>query len=395
MIAHRIQNMIPSATFAMVSRAAELRQQGVDVIGLNAGEPDFQTPEEICIACKRAIDDGKTLYTPVAGILPLREAICTKLKLENGLQYNPSQICVSTGAKQALSNAIMSICNPGDEIIVPTPCWVSYIEIIKLAGGVPILVSTNQDFTLDVFRIEKAITKKTKGIIINTPNNPTGAVYDQDVLLQLAEIAVRYDLYVISDEVYEKLVFSGKKHVSIAALGPEIFKRTILINGFSKAFAMTGWRLGYVATESEELIKGITALQGHTTSNTNSFVQWAGITALERCAKDTEQMRIAFEERRDFLYQALLEIPGITCNKPEGAFYLMPDVRYYFGKTYKQKVINTSEEFCNFILDEASVALVQGDAFFMPGTVRIAYTNSMNNIKKGVTAIKKALEMLR
>lgn len=393
-LSRRIREISPSATMVMFARAAELRAEGKDIIGFNVGEPDFPTPEKIRRACIAAIDEGKTKYTPVSGVLPLREAICKKLKDDNGLVYKPSQICVGTGAKQELYNAVLCICGEGDEVIIPKPCWVSYVEIVKLAGAVPVLVDCYPDYSLNVQAIEAAVTERTKAVLINTPNNPTGACYTEAELRALGELACEKDFYVISDEVYEKLIYDGAEHVSIAALSDEIYERTILINGFSKAFSMTGWRLGYVAA-SEEIIKGISSLQGHSSSNSTTFVQWAAITALEECAEEVEAMRKAFEERRDYLYEALLSIPDIKCGKPAGAFYMMPDVSAYLGKEFNGRKVNTTEELCGYLLDEAGVALVQGDAFFMPGTVRFSYANSMENLKRGVEALKKALAALK
>lgn len=394
MISERIKRMTPSATMELDAIVANLRADGVEVISLNMGEPDFNTPQHIINACATAIQAGKTKYVNVNGIPQLREAIGKKLMRENHVKYEPSQIVVSTGAKQALGNAVMAICNPGDEIMVPIPCWVSYIEMIKLADGVPVLVKTDpKSFQLDLAAIEKAITPKTRAIIINTPNNPTGAVYSEDSLLALGELAVKYDFYIISDEVYEKLIYNNKKHVCIASLSEEIKAHTILINGMSKSFAMTGWRIGYSATP-QDIARAISSLQGHTTSNSTTFVQWAAIEALEGPTDTIEYMRTKFDERRRYLVERLNSIPHIVCNNADGAFYLMPDVSYYYGKRFGNRTIKDSVDFCAYLLEEARVAIVPGSAFEAPNSVRIAYSNSLEAIKQGMDNMEKALAKL-
>ena len=394
MLAKRIKNMTPSATSELLGKVAEMRAQGEDIVAFSAGEPDLQTPQEIIDACKKALDEGKTKYTGVAGILELRKAICEKLERDNGVSYAPEQICVSTGAKQALYNAVMAICNEGDEIIITTPCWVSYVEMVKLAQGVPVLAATKADYSLDIKAIEEKITPKTKAIIINTPNNPTGACYDEASLRALAELAIKYDFYVIADEIYEKLVYDGNRHISIAGFSEEIYERTIIINGFSKSHSMTGWRIGYSAAP-KALAKGISSLQGHITSNSTTFVQWAAVEALHSCDASVEQMRKVFLERRDYLYEKLCALPEITCVKPGGAFYLMPDISSYFGKKDAEREIRDSADFCQYILEKAKVAIVPGSAFGMPQTVRFAYTESMERIEEGVKRFAEALKALR
>ncbi len=393
MLAKRIKNMTPSATSELLGKVAEMRAQGEDIIAFSAGEPDLQTPQEIIDACKKALEEGKTKYTGIAGILELRKAICEKLKRDNGVSYAPEQICVSTGAKQALYNAVMAICDAGDEIIIPTPCWVSYVEMVKLAQGVPVLASTKADYSLDIEAIKERITPKTKAIIINTPNNPTGACYDEASLRALAELAVKHDFYVIADEIYEKLVYDGNRHISIASFSEEIYERTIIINGFSKSHSMTGWRIGYSAAP-KSLAKGISSLQGHISSNSTTFVQWAAVEALHSCDASVEQMRKVFLERRDYLYEKLCALPEITCVKPGGAFYLMPDVSGYFGKKDGEREIKDSADFCQYILEKAKVAVVPGSAFGMPQTVRFAYTESMERIEEGVKRFAEALKAL-
>jgi aspartate aminotransferase len=394
MITERIKRMTPSATIELEGTVAELEAAGVHIIGLNAGEPDFKTPENIVKACADAIEKGKTKYISVTGIMPLREAICKKLKYDNNVDYKPNEIVVSTGAKQALYNSVLAICSPGDEVIIPTPCWVSYVEMVKLADAVPVLVNTNKNFQLDIAAIEKAITPKTKAVMINTPNNPTGAVYTEEDLHALGQLAVKHDFYVISDEVYERLVYDGRKHICIASFSEDIKAHSIIINGFSKAYAMTGWRIGYSAAPLD-VTKGIASLQGHTTSNSTTFVQWAALEALEGPSDTIEFMRQKFDERRIYLLERLQNMQGITCSKADGAFYLLPDVSSYYGKCYGDKSIDNSFDFCNYMLEEAHLAIVPGAAFEAPDTVRIAYSNSLENIKEGMDNMEKALAKLK
>lgn len=393
MLAKRIGNITPSATSELLGKVAEMRAAGEDIIAFSAGEPDQQTPQAVIDACKAALDAGRTKYAPVAGILELREEICRKLERDNGLSYTPEQICVSTGAKQALFNTVMALCEKGDEVIIPTPCWVSYAEMVKLAEGIPVLVPTKADYSLDIEAIAEKVTGKTKAVIINTPNNPTGACYGGDSLKALAELAVRHGFYVIADEVYEKLVYDGNRHISIASLSREIYDRTVAINGFSKSHSMTGWRLGYSAAP-KEISRGIVSLQGHMTSNSTTFVQWAAAEALRGCEDAVEEMRQEFAKRRDYFYGRLCALPGITCVKPGGAFYLMPDISAYFGKKADGRTIRDSADFCDYILQEAKVAIVPGSAFGMPETARIAYTESMERIEEGLERLERALRRL-
>ena len=394
MLSRRIANITPSATHAMTARIAEKRAAGENIITFSIGEPDFPTPQPIVEACEQALREGKTKYTAVSGIAALREAVCEKLRKDNGLDYTPAQICISSGAKQALSNAVFALCDEGDEVLIPTPCYVSYVEIVKLAGGVPVLVPTNDDFSLNAENFRRAITPRTKLILLNSPNNPTGAVYSRASLEELGQIAEENDLYVVSDEVYEKLVYDGAEHVSIASVSDAMKERTVVVNGFSKAYAMTGWRLGYTASNLT-VSRACNAFQGHMTSCSTSFVQYAALRAFTDCDAAIENMRRAFEERRDYMHARLNAMPGISCQKPQGAFYLMPDVRAYLGRTEGTRTIATAEDLCNFLLDEAGVAAVFGEAFCMPGTVRFAYANSMENIRLGMDRMEAALAKLR
>ena len=396
MLSKKARNITPSATTALTAIVQDLKAQGVPVIGLNVGEPDFATPAHIVAACEKALEEGKTKYAKDVGIEPLRQAISRKLKADKGLDYAPEQIVVTTGAKQAVYEALQVLVDEGDEVIIPTPCWVSYTEMVKLAGGVPVYVKTQpRTFALDVDAVEAALTDKTKAMILNSPNNPTGAVYTEEALRALGELAVRHNFTILSDEVYEKLLYNGKKHVSLAALSPEIYAHTVTINGFSKAYSMTGWRLGYLAAPAE-IARAAGRLQGHMTSNATTFVQWAAVSALEGPQEDLEHMRQEFDRRRIWLQEALRRIPGISCAGADGAFYLMPDVSAYFGKkTPEGGVIADSGDFCAYILKTAHVAIVPGKAFESPREVRIAYSNSMENIQEAVARIEKALAALR
>lgn len=394
MVSKRILNLTPSATSSLVGTIAELRAKGESIIGFNIGEPDFPTPEKVVAACKEALDQGYTKYCPVAGIIPLRQAIAEKLKKDNDLDYTIDQIIVSTGAKQSLYNACMAMLNPGDEVILLAPCWVSYMEMIKMAEATPVIVETKADFTPDLDKIKAAVTPRTKAILINSPNNPTGVVYCREDLEAIANIAIEHDFYIISDEVYEKLIFGDSKHISIASLSKEAYDRTITINGVSKAYSMTGWRVGYAAGP-KDLIKGMVSLQGHLTSNSTTFVQYACVTALKECDQETEEMRKEFEKRRDFTYEKINSIPGLKTPKPEGAFYMMADVTAYFNKRYGDYQITNAIELCDYLLKEGKVAVVPGDAFCMPGTIRIAYPLSIETVEEGLNRVAAALAKLQ
>ena len=390
MLSKIVQNITPSATCELEGVVADMKAAGVDVIGLNAGEPDFDTPENIRNACKKALDEGKTRYINVPGIAELRRAICRKLKKDNHVEYAPEQICVSTGAKQALYNAVMAVVNPGDEVIIPMPGWVSYVEIVKLVGGVPVCVDTDENFQLDLAAIEKAVTPRTAAVLINTPNNPTGAVYSRESLEALAELAVRNDFYIISDEVYEKLIYNGRVHECVASFSDAAYEHSIIINGMSKAFAMTGWRCGYTAAPAA-VAAGISAIQGHTTSNSCTFVQWAALEALEHNDDTVREMVGEYAKRKDYTYERLSAMKGISCANVDGAFYLLPDISYYFDKSFDGKKLEDSFGFCSYILEKAHVAIVPGGAFNAPKCVRIAYTNSLDKIREGLDRMEKAL----
>ncbi len=378
-----------SVTLAITAKAKMLKEQGVDVVSFGAGEPDFNTPENIQEAGIKAIKKGFTRYTPASGILELKEAICKKLNSDNNLQYKPSQIVISNGAKHGLYNALMAICNPGDEIIVPIPYWVSYPELIKLVDAIPVYIETKED---DNFKYTKAallnaITDKTKAIILNSPNNPTGVVYTKEELEMIADIALKHDLIIISDEIYEKLVYGEVKHISIASLNEQIKKRTIVLNGVSKAYAMTGWRIGYTASE-EEIAKIMSNIQSHATSNPNSIAQYASVEALNGPQETIELMRKEFENRRNYMVEKINSISDLSCMKPDGAFYVMVNITKFIGKTIKGFVINNSLDLCAALLDVEMVAAIPGSGFGADNYIRLSYATSLENIIEGLNRIE-------
>lgn len=380
----------PSLTLAITARAKAMRAEGIDVIGFGAGEPDFDTPSYIKEAAKRALDEGFTKYTPVSGIEELKKAICQKLKRENGLDYRTSEIIVSCGAKHCLYNALQVLCQEGEEVILPVPYWVSYIEQIKLAGARPVLVETGEEsgFKISPSELERAITSKTKLFLLNSPNNPTGAVYSKEELEALAEILKKEGIYVISDEIYEKIVYDDVKHTGIASLGPEIKKLTILVNGVSKTYSMTGWRIGYAAGE-KRIIRAMVNLQSHSTSNPTSIAQKAALAAICEWEKASEEMLFEFRKRRDYMFNRIEEIPGISCFKPQGAFYLFVNVSAILGKKYNNQIIEDSLTLTELLLSKAKVAVVPGSAFGVDNYLRLSYATSMDNIVEGLKRIEK------
>lgn len=400
-ISERLNHIEPSKTVELTTKIARLREEGQHIIGLNVGEPDFATPEHISQAAEKAMAEGFTKYTPVMGLRELRETICWKFQEENGITYDPDQITIGAGAKQCLYAALLAICNEGDEIIIPTPCWVSYKELVKMAGGVPVMVPGHEDFSLDLAAIEDAVTEKTKGILINTPNNPTGAVYNREELEGLAEIICKHDLCVISDEVYEKLIYGESEHISIASLSDEMKERTILVNSFSKTYAMTGWRLGYIAA-ARDIVKAVNVMQSQMVSSVHSLSQKAGIAALRGSQEPVEKMRQAYEERRDYLYERLSRIDGIKCQKSKGAFYLLPDISAYLGRKWtveseegkNTRIVEDDLDLAAYILEEAHVAVVPGSAFLAPGHLRFTYSASMEELKNAMNGIENALKKL-
>ena len=392
--ASRMQHFSLSPTAAMLAKVAELRQQGKDIISLNIGEPDFDTPAFIREAAKEAMETGFTRYTTESGFPELRQAIAKKLKAENGIDHALNEITTTVGAKQALFAAMMVIAQPGDEVLLPIPCWVSYTEMVKLAGATPVFVPVRQDdYTLDLDAIEKAITPRTKAIVICSPNNPTGAVYSEESLRHLSRLAQEHDFFIISDEIYEKLIYDDAKHFSIASISPQIRERTITINGFSKAYAMTGWRIGYAAARSD-IIKGIIAIQSQTTSCANSIAQKAALAALEGPQDDVSIMVSAFKERRDYVLSRLNAMNGVVCPRPQGAFYCYPNIQPFLGKSFRRKQIISAVDLCQYLLEEALVSTVPGEAFHLPGRIRISYSNSMENLKMAMDRMERALGQL-
>ena len=394
-ISDRIQALDPSATLAMSQKSAELKAQGVDVINLSVGEPDFYTPDHIKQAAHQAIDDNFSFYSPVPGYLSLRQAISDKLKRENGLDYTPDQIVVGNGAKHELCNAVMVLVNPGDEVIIPTPAWVSYVQMVKLAGGKSVLVpaTLDQNFKITPDQLEQAITPKTRLIILCSPSNPTGSIYSRDELKALADVLARYEqVMIIADEIYEHINYVGG-HESLAQF-ESIRDRVCIINGVSKAYAMTGWRIGYLAAPLW-LAKAVTKLQGQYTSGASSIAQKAAEAAYNGSQDCVEEMRVAFERRRDLIVELFKAIPGMRVNVPDGAFYLFPEVSAFFGRCAGDTVINDANDLAMYLLNEAHVATVSGDAFCCPGYIRLSYATSDDNIREAARRISSALAKLQ
>ena len=390
-LSDRINNLSTSQTLAMAALARELKAQGKDIISLSLGEPDFNTPDFIKEAAKKAIDDNYSTYTPVDGYVELKEAICRKFKRDNNLDYKPANIVVSTGAKQSLYNVAQVMLNDGDEVILPAPYWVSYYEIIKLSGGVPVEVPTSveSDFKITPEQLEKSITPKTKMMWFSSPCNPSGSVYNREELEAIGKVLEKHpNIYIVSDEIYEHINFSGT-FCSIATI-PGLFDRTITVNGVAKAFAMTGWRIGYIGAP-EIIAKACTKMQGQVTSGANSIAQRATITAVDADPSVLNNMVTAFKNRRDLVVALAKEIPGFKINVPEGAFYLFPDVSAYFGQTLRGKTINNADDFSMYLLSEANVATVTGDAFGNPNCIRLSYATSEALLTEAFKRIKEAL----
>lgn len=389
-------NISPSITLEITAKANELKSQGIDVVSFGAGEPDFNTPENIIQAAIKAMHDGKTKYTPAGGLLELKKTICNKFKNDNNLEYKPSQITVSTGAKQSLANAFMAILNPGDEVLIPVPYWVSYPELVKLADGIPVFVETSKEnnYKYTVADLESVRTDKTKAILINSPNNPTGTIYNEEELLEIANFAKEHDLLIISDEIYEKLIYDGEKHVSIASLNEDAYERTIVINGVSKTYAMTGWRLGYAAA-SEKITKLMTSIQSHMTSNVNTIAQHATIEALNGPVEELNNMIKEFENRRNFMICKLEKLNEISIIKPSGAFYIMVNISSYLNTTFKEQTINNSVEFAKVLLEEEKVAVIPGSGFGLDNYIRLSYATSMDIIENGIDRISTFLSKIK
>lgn len=395
-ISNRCRSISPSPTLVIDSKAKAMKKKGIDVVGFGAGEPDFDTPEYIRNAAKAALDEGMTRYTPSSGTLELRTAICEKLKRDNGLEYEPDQIVVSNGAKHSLFNICQTILDPGDEVIIPEPFWVSYPELVQIAGGVPVMVHGHEenDFLVSADDMKPYITPRTKAIILNSPNNPNGCVWPREMLEDIARLAVENQLFVISDEIYEKLVYDGEKHVSIASLGEAIKAQTFVVNGFSKAYAMTGWRLGYCAGPTN-VMKAVGALQSHATSNPNSIAQYAGYVALSGGDDIIAAMVAEFDRRRKHIVSRINAIPGLSCRMPKGAFYVMMNISELIGAAQGDKVIRSSTDFAELLLENAKVAVVPGLGFGSDMHVRLSYATSMENIDRGLDRIAQFVGSLR
>ena len=394
-LSDRINRLAPSATLAMSQKSSEMKAQGVDVINLSVGEPDFNTPAHIKEAAKKAIDENYSRYSPVAGYASLREAVVRKLKRENGLSYTPAQISVSNGAKQGVCNTVMTLVNPGDEVIIPAPYWVSYPQMVKLAGGTPVIVNTGfaQDFKMKPEQLEAAITPRTRLLILCSPSNPTGSVYSKEELKALADVILSHEgVYVLADEIYEHINYTGR-HESIAQFAG-MQERTIIVNGVSKAYAMTGWRIGYIAAP-EWIVKGCNKLQGQYTSGPCSVSQKAAEAAYNSDQSCVEEMRLAFERRRNLIVSLAKDVPGLEVNCPQGAFYLFPKCSSFYGKSYGSYTVNSSTDLAMYLLDEAHVATVGGDAFGDPECFRMSYATSDDNIKEAMSRIKEALGKLK
>ena len=394
MLADRLKTLAPSPTLAMQAKAKAMRAQGIDVISFGAGEPDFDTPKRIKDAAIRAIEQGQTKYTEVGGVPELRAAVCQKFKRDNGLDYAPDEITVSCGAKHTLFNLFMALVNPGDEVLIPSPYWVSYPEQVRLLGGVPVPVVTPEStgFDLDPAELRRAVTPRTKMIVLDSPGNPTGAVFSREALAAVAKLAVERDLWIVSDECYEALTYEGR-HVSIASLSAEVKARTIVVNTCSKAYAMTGWRIGYAAGP-KPVIKAMTDVQSQVTSNPASVSQWAAVEALGGAQDEVAKMTSEFDRRRRVIIAALNAVPGVHCVMPKGAFYAFPNVSGLFGKRARGGVLRGSADVCAFLLDEARIATVAGIDFGSDAHIRLSYATGLETITTGLARMDAAVRTL-
>ncbi|MCX7913788.1 MAG: pyridoxal phosphate-dependent aminotransferase [Thermodesulfovibrionales bacterium] len=396
MISKRVKKIKPATTSGMDSKAKELKAKGVDIINFGVGEPDFDTPEHIKEAAVSALKEGFTKYTPVGGILELKDAIIRKFEVDNNIKYSRDEVIVSCGAKHCLYNVAQVLYNPGDEVLIPSPYWVSYPDQVLLNDAVPVYIETSErdNFILDPDILKSKITERTKAIILNSPSNPTGSTYDRRTLEAIAEIALKFNLYIISDEIYEKLVYDGVEHISIASLDDEVKKRTIVINGLSKSHSMTGWRIGFAAGP-KEIIQGMTNVQSQSTSNPTSIAQKAALVALTGPQDFVEVMKREFNKRRLYLVDRLNSIKGVTCTRPNGAFYAFPNVSSLYGlKTQNGQIIKSSLDMALYLLEKANVALVHGEPFGSDSHIRLSYALSMENIEKGLDRIEEALSRL-
>lgn len=396
-VSKKVSGIAPSLTLEITAKAKKMKSEGISVISFGAGEPDFNTPDYIINSAKKALDIGFTKYTPASGTPELKKAICEKFAKDNGLDYNPNQIVISTGAKSSLYHAICAIVDDGDEVILPSPYWLTYPELIKLAGGKCVTVDTKGEngYKITAAELEKAVTDKTKAIILNTPNNPTGAVYTENEIKALAAVCEKKGLYVISDEIYEKLVYDGEKHYSIARASDYMKEHTVIINGMSKTYSMTGWRIGYLAAP-EKIAKAISSMQSHTTSNACSFAQYASVTALvdEEGDKFIAKMQKTFDDRRKYMVETLKNTEGVKCIEPKGAFYVFVDVSALYGKSYDGQIINGSLSFADCALKKG-VALIPGIAFGNDDCIRLSYAISIEDIKEGLNRLSAFIKELK
>ncbi len=395
-LSKRVSAVQPSVTMAVTAKAKKLKAEGVDVIGFGAGEPDFDTPQRIKDAAKKAIDDGVTKYTPAGGTDELKKAVVEKFKRENGLEYDISRVTINCGAKHSIYNVCQAIINPGDELIIPSPYWVSYPEFANLAEGKPVFVDTDYEngFDLDIGAIERAVSKKTAALVVNSPSNPTGAVYSEEKLKAVADLAAKHDFLVISDEIYEHLVYDGKEHFSIASISDEIKERTILINGVSKAYSMTGWRIGYTAAATE-ISKAIGTIQSHSTSNPASISQKASVEALLGPQDEVGMMRAEFEKRRDYIVERLNKMAEVSCHKPGGAFYVFPCFKDLMGRSFGGKKIENTLDLADYLLSECKIAPVPGEGFGAAGYMRFSYAASMEDITQGMDRLEEGVAQLK
>jgi aspartate aminotransferase len=396
-LAKRLSVVEPSMTLKVTAKAAELRASGLDVVSFGAGEPDFDTPTHIKEAAKRALDAGATKYTAVEGTPQLRKSAAAWLGKAHGFEVSPKEVIVTAGAKQAIFNAFHVLLDEGDEVIIPAPYWVSYAEIAKLAGAkpVPVLSSPDDGFVVRPEAVAKAITPRTRLILIVSPSNPTGAVYDEPTLRALADLAVKHDLFLMTDDIYRNLCYGDARYVQPATFGPEVRQRTILIDGVSKSFAMTGWRIGFCMAPLP-IIEGMATLQGQSTTNAAAVSQAAAVAALEGPTEELERMRLEFDKRRQYMLKTLRAMPGVKCVEPKGAFYAFPDVSAYMGKhTPADKLIDGDPALCEYLIEDAKVAVVPGSAFYAPGYIRLSYATSQANIEKGLSRVGEALAQLR
>jgi aspartate aminotransferase len=396
MLSKKALSVNPSPTLAIDALAKKMKAEGVDVIGFGAGEPDFDTPAHIREAAVRALQDGFTRYTPAAGLPELQQAVCRKLQDDNGLTYSPEEIVISNGAKHSLTNVFAALLNPGDEVIIPAPFWVSYPEMVKLNDGVPVIIPTTREnrFKMTAAELAAALTARTRAIVLNSPSNPTGQVYTREELAAIASFATANSLYVVSDEIYEKLIYGIDRHISIASLGKEIRDLTVVVNGVSKTYAMTGWRIGYTASASG-IAKVMASIQSHATSNPNTMAQKATIAALEGPQDCVEEMKQAFAQRRDYMVEIIGDTPGISCLEPAGAFYVFMDVSSTFGQNYRGRPINSCDDFASLLLEGEKVAVVPGTGFGSPDYVRLSYALAMTQVEKGMARIGSFVREIR